>query len=290
MSSALQKPMLVSLLLSTAACVGNFESGKEEPIARVYDTYLMPSEIKSVTAGAATPEDSAQIARHYVESWVKIQLLYHEAVAHAKIDLNEIERRTKEYKYQLITHAFLQQYISERLDTVVTEQQIRQYYQTNKANFELKQNIVKGILFKLSDNAPDKAKALGWLKSRYPDDGEQLRSYALNYTENPLISDTTWIPFSELVANTPFQEQIKNEVQFLATQHYAIASDGNYLYMLKILEYKIADQISPLEFVKDQIREIILNQRKMTLQRQLEISLLEKARKSGNYQLATMSQ
>jgi hypothetical protein len=281
-----RKVFLVSISIFFAAC-NNGQTEAEQPIAQVYDTYLMPADIKNIVSEAATPEDSARIVNSYVQTWAKTQLLYHEAVTNANLDLNEIEQRVLEYKYQLITHAFLQQYIEKNLDTTVTQQQIQEYYQANKANFELKQNIVKGIVLKITDSTPDKAKAYAWLRSKNPDDWEKLRSYAFSYTQNPVVSDTTWITLADLIGNTPLRNEIKNEVQFLATQHYATATDGEELYMLKIFAYKMADQTSPIEFVKDQIRDILLNQRKIALQHQLEVSLLEKARKSNNYKIPT---
>lgn len=278
------KVFLAGICIGLTAC-GMSQTEAEQPIAQVYGTYLMPADIQSIVSEAATPEDSARIANSYVEAWAKTQLLYHEAVTNADLNLDEIERRVLEYKYQLITHAFLQQYIGKNLDTIITDQQIRDYYEANKANFELKQNIVKGVLFKISDQTPDKAKAYGWLRSRNPADWEQLRSYAFSYTQSPVISDTTWIPLADLIRNTPIRNEIKNEVQFLATQYYATATDGEDFYMLRVFEYKMADQTSPIEFVKEQIRDILFNQRKMALQHQLEVSLLEKARKSSNYKI-----
>ncbi|WP_448520516.1 peptidyl-prolyl cis-trans isomerase [Rhodoflexus sp.] len=263
------------------------QDSTEQPIAQVYDAYLMPSDLRAVISDAATPEDSARIAKSYVETWAKTQLLYYEAATGAKLDMDEIERRVMEFKYQLITHAFVQQYISQHLDTVVTDEQIRAYYEANKANFELKQNIVKGMVIRINERTPEKAKAYALLKSRNPDDWYELRAYAYSFTEAPIVSDTTWIPFAELIRNTPLRNTIKNEVQFLATQSYATAvgEDDEDMYMLKIFDYKIADQTSPIEFVQEQIRDILLNQRKMSLQHQLEVSLLDKARKSNKYKM-----
>jgi hypothetical protein len=275
---------LAGILIGLTAC-GISQTEAQQPIAQVYDTYLMPADIRSIVSDATTPEDSTRIVNSYVQTWAKTQLLYHEAVTNADLNLDEIEQRVLEYKYQLITHAFLQQYIAKNLDTVVTVQQIRDYYEANKANFELKQNIVKGVLFKINAQTPDQSKAYGWLRSQNSSDWAQLCSYAFSYTQDPVISDTTWIPLSDLIRNTPIRNEIRNEVQFLATQRYAIAAEGDDIYMLRIFEYKMADQISPIEFVTEQIRDILLNQRKMSLQHQLEVSLLEKAKKSGNYKI-----
>jgi hypothetical protein len=71
------------------------------------------------------------------------------------------------------------------------------------------------------------------------------------------------------VKNSPLAE-IPNKIQFLKTNPYYQTSDDNYLYFLKVVEYRISDNISPLEFVKDDIRNIILNKRKVELAKKLE--------------------
>jgi hypothetical protein len=70
--------------------------------------------------------------------------------------------------------------------------------------------------------------------------------------------------FDELVKNSPLVE-IPNKIQFLKAYPYYETSDDSYLYFLKVVKYRISDNISPLEFVKDDIRNIILNKRKVEL-------------------------
>jgi hypothetical protein len=83
------------------------------------------------------------------------------------------------------------------------------------------------------------------------------------------ISDSTWMIFDELVRNSPLVE-IPNKVQFLKTNPYYEDEDDNYLYYLKVDEYRISDNVSPLEFVRDEITNIILNKRKVELAKKLE--------------------
>jgi len=54
---------------------------------------------------------------------------------------------------------------------------------------------------------------------------------------------------------------------------------------LKIDEYKISDNISPLEFVSGEIRNIILNKRKVELAKKLEDDVYENAAKRQDFEV-----
>ena len=82
--------------------------------------------------------------------------------------------------------------------------------------------------------------------------------------------------FDELVKNSPLAE-IPNKIQFLKANRYYETSDDSYLYFLKVAKYRISDNISPLEFVRDDIRNIILNKRKVMLAKRLEDEVYNKA-------------
>ena len=92
---------------------------------------------------------------------------------------------------------------------------------------------------------------------------------ALSFSAAYHLTDSTWMVFDELVKNSPLAE-IPNKIQFLKANRYYETSDDSYLYFLKVAKYRISDNISPLEFVTDDIRNIILNKRKVELAKKLE--------------------
>jgi peptidyl-prolyl cis-trans isomerase SurA len=57
------------------------------------------------------------------------------------------------------------------------------------------------------------------------------------------------------------------------------------LYFLKIDAYKISDNVSPLEFVKHDIKNIILNKRKVELAKKLEDDVYENAAKRKDFEV-----
>jgi hypothetical protein len=87
-----------------------------------------------------------------------------------------------------------------------------------------------------------------------------------------------------LIQSTPLAS-IPNQEQYLKTNKYVETSDQNFEYFLYIKEYKIADQISPLEFVRDDIKEIIVNKRKIELANQLESDIYSEAQTNNDFEI-----
>jgi hypothetical protein len=90
--------------------------------------------------------------------------------------------------------------------------------------------------------------------------------------------------FDELVRNSPLAE-IPNKVQFLKSNPYYEIEDDNYLYYLKVVEYRISDNVSPLEFVRDEITNIILNKRKVELAKKLEDEVYNSALEKEEFEI-----
>jgi hypothetical protein len=220
----------------------------------------------------------------YINSWIRKQLLIQEASR--KIDFNEaeIERKILDYRYSLIAYEYQSHYIKQNLDTAVSNEEIESYYKANVDNFILKQNIVRATFIKVPKSAPKTNRIKDLIFSRREKDITELKSYCLSFSAAYHLSDSTWMVFDELVRNSPLAE-IPNKIQFLKTNPYYETSVDEYLYFFRVLEYRISDNVSPLEFVRDDIRNIILNKRKVELARQLEDEVYNDALGKKEFQI-----
>jgi hypothetical protein len=79
--------------------------------------------------------------------------------------------------------------------------------------------------------------------------------------------------------------EIPNKVQFLRSYNYYETNDNENLYFLKIDAYNISDNVSPLEFVKQDIKNIILNKRKVELARKLEDEVYQNAAARKDFEI-----
>ncbi len=264
------------------------EEGEERiPVAKVYDNYLYEQDLEGIVDKGTSPADSASIVSRYIDSWIRKQLLIAEAASQIDFDEAELERKMLDYRYALMVYEYEKNHVNQEVEHDVSEEEIEEYYKNNKANFELKQNIIKGIFAKVPQEAP----RIGRLKTLFqskPDEGarEEIKSYCLSFAASYSLDDSVWYNFEDIIKHTPLVS-IPNKVQFLRENKFVETSDDLYVYFLRITDYKISDQISPLEFVRDDIIKIIRSKRKIALTRKLEEEIFNEAKENKKFEIFT---
>jgi len=253
-------------------------------VARVDNTFLYHDELVGIVAPGTPAQDSATLIESYVNSWIRKQLLIREAARKIDIDEAEVERKILDYRYSIIAYEYQTFYVKQHLDTVIAQPEVETYYKDNLDNFVLKQNIVQGTFIKVPKNAPRTGKIKELIFSSREKDEKELKSYCLSFSAAYHISDSTWMVFDELVKNSPLAE-IPNKIQFLKSNPYYETSDDGFLYFLKVDRYRISDNISPIEFVNDDIRNIILNKRKVELAKKLEEEVFNEALNEKEFEI-----
>jgi len=282
-------PLFLCFLLTSCDLIkmkanNSDEDADRQPAARANNSYLYKDELVGIIAPGTPEEDSAKLVEAYINTWVRKQLLIQEASR--KIDINEaqVERKILDYRYSIIAYEYQTYYIKQHLDTAISANEIETYYKGNIDNFVLKQNIVQGTFIKIPKNAPRTQKIKELIFSTREKDQNELKSYCLSFSVAYHISGTNWVVFDELVKNSPMAEY-PNKIQFLKSTPYFETSDENFLYFLRIAQYRISDNVSPLEFVKDDIRNIILNKRKVELAKQLEDEVYNSALDQDQFEI-----
>lgn len=258
--------------------------GSRTSVARVRDTYLYRDELAGIASENLSREDSVVRVTAYINSWIRKQLLMSEALKQIDIDEAEVERKVLDYRYSLISYEYQNLYIKQNLDENVSDAEIEEYYRLHTDNFILKQNIVRGSFIIVPKTAPRTDRVKELMFSTKEKDIAELRSYCLSFSSAYHLPDSLWMEFDKLVVGSPLAE-IPNKVQFLKTNPYYETSDNESLYFLKIDEYKISDNLSPLEFVRGEIRNIILNKRKVQLAKKLEDDVYENAAKRNDFEV-----
>jgi hypothetical protein len=280
--------LLLMVLFSSCEDLQFWQKSSKLPertvVARAYDSFLYLDQMDGAVPPGISGLDSVRLAESFVRNWVVQQLMVREANAYLSVDMSEIDRLVQDYRYALISHEFQKQWISDKLSQEVSREEIEAYYDAYKSNFELKQNIIRGKFLKIPKEAPRQERLEGLLVSRLDKSHDELKSYCLQFATSYHIDDSVWINFDDMIRQTPYAD-IPGRVQFLRKGGYSKAEDEAFNYYLQIAEYKIADEISPLEFVEDNIKSIIVTQRRIELANSLEKDMYEKAKRNGDFEI-----
>ncbi|MFN5168210.1 MAG: peptidyl-prolyl cis-trans isomerase [Cyclobacteriaceae bacterium] len=279
---------LISLMTGCDLIRVKNETSTQEPVrkavARVNDAMLYLDELDGIATPDTSPVDSAARISAYINSWIRKQVLIQEAMRTIDINEAEVERKVLDYRYSLIGYEYQNYYIRQHLSDSIADAEIENYYRDHQDNFVLKQNILQGTFIKVPKGAPRTTRIKDLMYSKKDKEVKELASYCLSFSAAYHLSDSTWIEFDKLVANSPLAE-IPNKVQFLKTYSFFETQDDDYLYFLKVDAYKISDNVSPIDFVREDIKNIILNRRKVELARKLEDEVYEKAAERKDFEI-----
>jgi len=262
----------IFLLFLIVSCDTSVSNKEDEVAARVGNMVFLKSEIPDIFPEGISIDDSSKLAQNYLKGWVKTQLLQEKAEANLTEDqIQIIEAKLKRARASLLIFEYKQKMLDQRLDISISDEEIEAYYMANSEKFILKKNIIKVLYLKLPASAPNIDRVKTWYKSDKDEDLNELESYCYQYANKFDDFGEGWIYLDDLLEEIPVD--MNNQERFLRYNKQIEFSDSSYLYFASIREYKIRSDISPLDFVVNQIRSIIVNERKIKFIEELENSI-----------------
>jgi len=254
---------------------------REKSLAQVMDKNLYPSDIRDIFPSNVSPEDSILIEQNYVDKWVKKQLILQKAELNLTEEQKDVRQQIEEYRSSLLIYKYEQNLILQKLDTLISDNEIEAYYMENPSNFNLDRHIVKALFIQLPLDAPDLWRVRQLYRSEKEEDFKELESYCYQYGVIYDYFDDNWIPFTTITRTLP--NEIRNPESFLRWNRYIEQQDSAFRYMVNLREHSLAGTVAPLPYVEQKIRSIILNKRKVQFVRDLENNIYKDALNKGSF-------
>lgn len=281
-NSALKKtfafPFLIVLCIFFSC---EYYGKKELVLAEVDGEELTFAQVKNVL-GENVHEKDINV-KLYVNQWVRDKVVLQAAQKLLSPSEKDFKEEIENYNNSLLRYALESKYISEQVDTNVSELEVKEYYKNNLANFELKQNIVKvrWVEFPKSFKKKEELKkgiqfadSVGEIKFV-----KWCKKNRVKYFGN----DTTWKTFEDLRLMMPIK--IYDEENFLSNQNLLETQSDQTSWLIYFSAYRLKDAVSPFEAVKEKIKSILINKNKLTIIKEMEKQLYQKAVKKGQIKL-----
>ncbi len=274
--------MLPIILWSTSCKWFNKNDRENDPIvAEVGGKYLYLSDVNEAVVKGASPEDSTEVTKNFVDAWIKRQLILKVAETYLTAEQLDIERRVQDYKESLIIYSYENELIKQKLDTTVSDDEVKAYFKQYEENFLLTEDIAQFYYAKLPKDAPKLDAARDMFQSNASEDREQLMGYCVTYAADFYLKDSIWyelsgiykqIPIDQLQLRTLSKNKLTGEVE-----------DSTYIYLLKFNDFKEQEEPAPLNYIREDIATIVLNKRKMELVNKTYENLYKDAVEKGNF-------
>lgn len=270
---------LIAILVS--ACSTKNESAPntgDEALVSVNGKTLYRYELDHIIPNDLNATDSTLAAEAYIKLWIKEELMYKKALGNLN-DEKRIDELVENYRQSLTIFTYQEQLLNERLTKTIGDNELEEYYNKNSDKFDLQTNIIKGLFLKVPRTSPQLEDLKKWYKTPTDKAVENIEKYTL---QNAVIYDyfyNRWVDFDDVANNIP--TPITDTKLFLQKNKYFETQDSAYVYMLNIKEYSLAGSTAPFEFVKGEILDILLNQKKEGFIKNFENELYENAIKKN---------
>lgn len=277
------KKYLWLVLLILTSCFTEGDKGSDNVLARVQNEYLYESEIRDMVPKGTSSKDSLNLVQNFIQNWVNEQLILHKAENNLRAEDMQFEKQLQDYRNSLIIYKYESQLISQKLDTLVEEYEIEEYYNENAENFQLKDNIVKVIYARFYKDEPDIKKIRNFFNSNTPEHRDSLEVYVENYSDLYYLDDETWILFDDLLNFVPIETY--NKELYLQNHRKIEINEEEYTYFVQFTDFKIKEGESPLSFEKENIRAIILNRRKLNIINNMREEIFNNALENNDFEI-----
>ena len=256
----------------------------DETLARAGGRELHRRDVRNAVPQGLTGEDSVAYMKMYVDRWVRKQLKLEEAEVLFSTSADDIDRMVEEYRQALLIRKLDQHYVDRSIDTVFTDAEITEYYNTHKGDFRLDRPIVKGRIVRLGlhyRQAPKLKTLMGAKSAAQQQDFRDLCAKN-DFTVNDFREQ--WVDFPEFLTYLPTLRTQSYDAM-LATTSVQEMRDSHSLYYFQIDAVRREGEPIPLERLRPTIRRILFNQRQGEVIRRHEEELYEQAVEKGDVRI-----
>lgn len=253
----------------------------DDVVAKVGKHKLYKSELVANLPQGVSSADSTNLALQYINSWASSQIYSDMALSQLPKADRDVTEELEAYKRSLLRYRYEQQYVNDRLDTLITEEQMMDFYNSNQALFNLTAPIVKVRYIDILKTSDQKDYLIRKMSSNKAMDVVMVDSLARLNAIRYFDNSQTWMDAAELAKefgvdyNTMLSKIQNNYITFESRD----MSDVKCAYVREIKRKGVA----PFDYSIDRIKEYILSERKYTLLKDLEQALLREASDKGSF-------
>ena len=275
---------IISLIV-LCSCDFINQDNLDTPIARVNDSYLYKKDIKNLIFENTSKDDSTLIVANFINRWATKQLLIDQSIINLTQEKQDAYNNlVNQYKTDLYIEAYKSSIVAKQLDSIITFEELEKFYNQNKENFKLNDDLLKIRYIHIDENFSNTKELVEKFKRFDSIDKNELTKLSIKFKAFNL-NDSIWIKNDLLIRVLPVLKQ--NNIQVLKKTNFTQLQDSLGVYLVKIEAVLKTNDIAPLSYVKPTIEQIVINKRKQEILKKIEKEITIDAIKNKNFELFT---
>ena len=265
-------------MLLSYGCTETVDHKGKTPLVQVGKDFLYKEEIVTAIPPGVSEQDSLEIADRYIRNWIDDVLLYKKAEGNIP-DNDRIDELVKSYRKTLITHSYIEQIVSQEVESNISETEIENYYNKNNGIFLAREPYVKGLYIKVPKTASGVSQVRQWYKDPSERSVDRLEKYGLRNAVDYEYFYDRWRPLNEIMLRMPINETEKN--RYTKEKNIEV-SDTAFYYFLHVEEFLGQGEVLPLEYAGKDIKEILMNTKRVEFITRMKEDLYKEASENND--------
>ncbi len=270
-------------LVSSCDYLPTTTKDQREVVARVKKNYLYKDELRHLKTEGLAPQDSILTVNNYINLWVKHQLLLDKAKLNLEEKSAEFDVLVQKYEGDLYINSYKQAVVQQNLNKEVDEEELQNFYKDKRQNFRLNEELLQLKYIKFEKNIYNPKELIKLFKSKKEADLDSLESMELSLVSHHL-NDTLWVKYNDVVRQIPILKEFDKKT-LLKKDKFIQKEDSLNVYLVTIKDVLERNEIAPMSYVKPTMIQMILQQRKLLLIRNIEETLVDDARKKQEIEI-----
>ncbi len=271
------KNLLIFLTLTFAislfSCKTNTKSADVE-LARVYDHYLYLVDLEQAIPQNIHGKDSLLFVQEYINNWIVNELVIVQAENNLAEEKKDFEEELKEYRNSLLVYNYERMLVNQKLDTLVSDVEIKEFYDKRKSEFPLANSHLRFIYGEISNDS----KKLKKVRKFFYGNKEGVYDSLINCFD--LCSEQSQSDSMLWIAESDAKKILPSGMRFSKKGKFTLPVN-NSVFFVKIFEYRKKGAISPLELIRDQIKQVVLNKRRAMIIQNMRNDIKLKAKNTN---------
>ena len=248
----------------------------DEVVAKVGDRKLYRSELDAYIPDGVSREDSIALAMQFINTWATDLVFLDVAESTLSKEEKDVSKELEEYRISLLKYRYEQLYVNSRLDTNITQAEIREYYEAHPDKFILDSPLVKVRFMQIPEHSSSLEKIKKKMASSKVDDVIEADSLAFKAALKYADRSEEWMDI--LVLCREFGTDVQTLLSSLRNGFVQVPDGHGNLYVAYFVDIVREGKRAPLDYCAGSVKDIILSARKHTLVSGLERDLLMDAR------------
>lgn len=250
-------------------------------VARVGEHRLMRSELAAYIPAGVSSEDSLALAQSYIKSWAEELIFLDMAEKHLSDEEKDVTKDLEDYRRTLLKYRYEERYINDRLDTLISDEEVRNYYREHMDKFLVERPLLKARYMII----PADSRSLKTLKELMSSDDamDAIAADSLAFTAALRYVDSSdaWMDAILLARDLGTDEA--SMMKALRNRTIEFKGDDGLLRVAYVVDMVQKGSPAPLDYCEERIKDILLSARKHELVGGLERDLLNDALAKGKF-------